>query len=99
MKHENSHPLAGKTVKIKAGVIHPQLSNFGGSMFKVEDYWDKIAGESWMFCDGNPACLIYAMRSGLSDTPIPTDDEVLYGKSMGLGHLVHVSEIEVIDAE
>ena len=94
MKHTNPHPMAGKTVKIKTGVIHPQFENFGGSEFRIEDYWDRVAGKSWMFCDVNPACLIYAMRTGLSNIRIPNDDEVLYGKINGLGHLVHINEIE-----
>jgi hypothetical protein len=46
-----------------------------------------------MDCDGNPACLIYALRSGLMG--LPTDDEVLYGKVGIFGHLVHISEIEI----
>ena len=47
-----------------------------------------------MVCDGNPACLVYAMRSATQDQDIPLDDEVLYGKIGSLGHLVHISEIE-----
>jgi len=37
--------------------------------------------------------MIYGMRCGLSEIPIPIDNEVLYGKIDGLGHLVHISEI------
>lgn len=85
-------PLAGKVVRIKAGITHPQVSGFGGSEYHVEDWWDRVAGKSWMDCNGNPACLIYAMRSGFDG--LPTDDQVLYGKIDGLGHLVHMSEIE-----
>jgi hypothetical protein len=82
----------GKTVRIKEGVQHPQIPDFGGSEFRVEDYWDAMPGnESWMFADGNPACLVYAMRSAFAG--IPTDNEVLYGKVGAFGHLVHVSEI------
>ena len=44
-----------------------------------------------MFCDGNPACLKYAVRSAFA--MLPTDDNVLYGKVNGLGHLVHISEV------
>lgn len=65
-----------------------------GQKYRIEDYWDRVAGKSWMVCDGNPACLGYAMRTGLSDAPVPISDEVLYGKVNGLGHLLHVSEIE-----
>jgi hypothetical protein len=95
MKHENQHPFAGKTVRIKADVKHPQYPTFGGSEIHIEDWWDRVAGKSWMHCDGNPACLIYAMRTGFSDTPTPIDDEVIYGKVGAFGSLVHVSELEL----
>ena len=94
MKHDKSSPLAGKIVHIKEEVTHPQVPDFGGSAYYVEDWWDRVHGESWMFCDGNPACLIYAVRTSLSEAPIPTDDEVLYGKIGPFGHLVHITEIK-----
>lgn len=84
-------PLAGKTVKLKSTVgnwLHAKLAD---QLFEVEDWWQNVAGKSWMFCDGNPACLIYALRSGKEG--LPTDDEVLYGKIGGLGHLIHISEL------
>ena len=93
--HTQSSELAGKIVKIKKDVTHPQVPGFGGSEYRVEDWWDKLTGKSWMDSDGNPACLIYAMRTGMSNNHIPTDDEVLYGKVGPFGHLVHISEIEV----
>lgn len=92
MNHPEPHPLAGQTVRIKEGVEHPQF-RIGGAEYRVEDWWDRVAGKSWMVCQGNPACLIYAMRSGFAR--IPTDNEVLYGKVNGLGVLVHKSEIEM----
>lgn len=94
MNHQKPHPFAGKTVKIKPGVEHFQVENFGGSDFKLEDWWDRVAEKSWMFCDGNPACMIYGLRSGMAG--LPTDNEVVYGKVGGLGHLVHVSELELV---
>ena len=94
MIHQNPHEFAGTTVKIKAEVKHPQAPDFGGSDFRVEDYWDRVSGQSWMDCKGNPTCLVYALRTGCSDVLMPTDDEVLYGKIGSFGHLVHVSEIE-----
>lgn len=93
MIHEKPSPLAGKTVKIKADVKHLQVENFGSSDYRVEDWWDRLTGKSWMTCEGNPACIIYALRTGFSENPI-TDDEVLYGKVGAFGHLVHISEIE-----
>jgi len=91
MLHRESSKYAGKTLKIKADVVHPQIPDFGGSEFRVEDWWDKVTGGSWMNAIGNPAALIYAARS--VNTPI--DDEVLYGKVGPFGHLVHISELEI----
>lgn len=46
----------------------------------------------WGMQDGNPACLIYAMRSGLSGAGFSADDP-WYGKIGHLGELVDVAEI------
>lgn len=94
--HSEKSPLAGKTVRIKAHVTHAQVTDFGGSAYRVEDWQDRVMGKSWMFCDGNPACLVYAMRTGMSKHRVPTDDEVLYGKVGSFGHLLHISEIEEV---
>ena len=95
MKHQTKSPLANMLVTIKPHIKHPQNKNFGGSLIRIEDWWDRVYGDSWMFAKGNPACLVYAMRTGFSEVPIPTDDEVLYGKTEdGLGHLIHTSEIK-----
>ena len=58
----------------------------------IEGLWKDISGKSWMFSEGNPVCLIYAMRSGFEELPI--DDRVYYGKIHDLGELVHESELE-----
>ena len=58
---------------------------------RVEDYWDRVTGGSWMFADGNPAAIAFAVRSAVAG--LPTDDDVVYGKVDGLGHIVHVSEL------
>ena len=100
MKHQEASTLAGKTVTIKPHVKHPQNATFGGSQIMIEDWWDRVTGGSWMFAQGNPACLVYAMRTGLSGVAVPTNDEVLYGHTEdGLGHLIHVSEIEDVNRE
>lgn len=96
MIHTESSPLAGKTVKIRAGRTHPHVTDFGSSDYVVEDWWDRVAGKSWMFCDGNPACLVYALRDPIG---LPMDDEVLYGHIGNFGHLVHISEIEPADGK
>ena len=100
--HPNAHPMAGKTVKIKKEAEHFQDPDFGGSDLVVEDWWDRINEEnkSWQDCGGNPACVVYAMRIGMNMGPsapiqIPPDDEVVYGKTKnGLGHLVHINELD-----
>lgn len=56
-----------------------------------EGSWLELTGTSWMYSDGNPAAIIYAMRSGFSG--LPTDDNVHYVHINGLGHLVHESEL------
>ena len=84
MIHSTPSTLAGTTATVDLGK--------GPTPIRVEDWWDRIAGKSWMFCEGNPAALIFAMRSGLAH--LPTDDEVLYGKTEGgSGVLFHISEV------
>jgi hypothetical protein len=94
MIHSEPSPLAGKTVKIKPDAKHFQQDEFGGEDYQVEDWWDRVSGESWGVCKGNPACIVYALRISQSAQPIPNDDEVLYGKVGCLGHLVHISELQ-----
>ncbi len=84
MIHSNPSPLAGTTITVDLGD--------GPEPVRVEDWWDRVAGRSWMDCDGNPAALTYAMRSGLARLPI--DNNVLYGKrSTGFGMLFHTGEV------
>jgi hypothetical protein len=49
-------------------------------------------GKSWMDMYGNPAALMYAMRSGLEGLPIT--GTVYYGKVGVLGELFHESELK-----
>lgn len=80
--------LAGKEIIIKSG-------EYKGQPYIVEDWWINIShGKSWMASYGNPACMCYAFRTGLSSIDIPDDNEVLYGKIGGFGYLIHISEIE-----
>jgi len=97
VKHVEQSTFASKSVQLHSWVKHPQDETFSSAEFLVEDWWDRVSGKSWMFCDGNPACLVYAIRTGFSEVPIPTNDEVLYGHTRnGLGHLVHISEVKGI---
>jgi hypothetical protein len=86
------------TVRIRDGVTDAaQGAVVGGAEYRIEDLCKYAAGKSWMDSDGNPACLHYAMRSVANHLPI--DNEVLYGKIGSFGHLVHVSEIEMLPGE
>lgn len=89
--HQSAHPLAGQTVTLAP--VAPDGPLVLGVEYRIEDYWDRVSGQSWMNATGNPAALGYAMRTGLAKTTTPIDDEVLYGKIGGLGYLVHASEI------
>lgn len=64
-----------------------------GTEYHIEGYWDEITGTSWMFSDGNPAALNYAMRAAVAGLPI--DNDVLYGKIGAFGFLIHRSEVTV----
>ena len=81
--HAAPFEKAGQTVTLTSGP-------FAGSEYRIEDYWDRLTGGSWMDAAGNPAALQYAMHP-LSGHTVPFDDEVLYGKIGPFGHLVHVS--------
>lgn len=91
--HSTPHPLAGQTVTVRAD-LHGDGP--GAHAFRVEDWNDRVFGQSWTDLEGHPASLVYAMRSALGGLPL--DNEVVYGKVGPFGHLVHVSEIEGGDA-
>ena len=90
--HEEKHPLAGQTVILNLKGKHPHIPESDEPIeYRLEDWWDKVSGGSWMNATGNPAALMYAGRSGIADLPL--DDEVVYGKVGSFGHLIHVSEL------
>ena len=90
MKREKFR-FAGQTVKIRK-----DIQKFGGADFTIEDYWENVnGGTSWMNSNGNPAAMMYAIRTGSQDFKDPIDNEVVYGKIGALGHLFHVSELEL----
>ncbi|MGY5048242.1 hypothetical protein ACWDE0_21820 [Streptomyces sp. 900105755] len=92
-RHTTPHPLAGETVTVKAKL---DSSGITEHEFRLEDWNDRLFGQSWMDMQSHPACLKYAVRSGLAGLPL--DNEVVYGKVGHFGHLVHVSEIAGGDA-
>lgn len=87
-----THPQAGKTVTVvpAAAVFgHADCTPFD---YRIEDWNDRVFGQSWQVMAAHPASLGYAVRGAVAG--LPTDNEVVYGKDdYGLGHLVHVSEI------
>ena len=87
MLYDEPSEHAGKTVRIKSG-------KYAGEDYLVEDWWYRVGGGSWMSANGNPACMNYGVRSAF-DQPIPTDDNVLYGKIDGYGCLIHISELDL----
>lgn len=89
--HAEPHPLADELVQVKLAGRHHQFGDMQERETRIEDWWDRVAGFSWMHADGNPACLIYAARSGFSHLPI--DNEVVYVKYGGIGVLLHASEV------
>jgi hypothetical protein len=87
-RHTSPHPLAGQTV-----TVHANLNGADGPhQFTVEDWNDRLFGQSWQVMEGHPASMVYAMRTAFAN--VPADNEVVYGKVGCFGHLVHVSEIE-----
>jgi hypothetical protein len=91
--HDRRHPLAGRTVRLPSEMgpddLHGELA---GREFRIEDWWDRVAGESWQESDGIPAVLHYAAR--VRANGLPPDDDVVYGKAGALGYLLHVTEVE-----
>lgn len=85
--------LDNKVVKIKETSTHRQVPNFGGSEIHIEGLWSQIHGTQWYHCESNIACVIYGLRC--IENNLPIDDAVYYGKINGLGHLVHISELEI----
>lgn len=86
----DKHQLARKTVTVNLkGKPYENLVD--GCKYTVEDWVENVMGGSWGVQQGNPACLIYAMRSAMAGIGI--DEEVVYGKVNGIGYLVHVSEL------
>lgn len=84
MIHNDPHPLASHTVTVTIeGETYP---------YRIEDWADRVIGQSWQTTAGHAAAMQYAMRSGLS-AHLPIDDEVLYGKIGYFGQFVHISEI------
>ena len=88
MVHDTQHPLAGK----KVNLVDARTREATGTEFSVQDWWDVLGSGCWQDNLNNFACIKYASRV-LASSSIPRDDEVVYGKVNGMGHLMHVSEL------
>ena len=64
----------------------------------IEDEDTAIFSGGWGVQQGNPACMLFAMRTGLEG--LSTDEgRVYYGKIGYLGELVHESELKTTTIE
>lgn len=92
-----THPLAGKTVRLKENIGRfLQGNKAGGAEFVVEDWADNVLGQSVWTAQGNIAAIEYSLRTACNGNNIPMDNKGIYGKVGGFGHIVHESEIIVI---
>lgn len=97
--HEERHPRAGQTVKLRPGVMlydYPRDEWLDGAdiRFMVQDWADRLLRQSWLDSDlGNPTVFAYAAR--VAKDGLPEDEEVVGGKNLatGLTYMVHVSEL------
>lgn len=90
----DTHPLAGKTVKLSDG-LGPCFAggDISGAEFIVEDWAENVLGCSVWAADRNPAALEYAIRMFSNGKMVPIDNNAVYGKVGIFGHIVHDSEI------
>lgn len=84
-------PYAGMTVKTKPDVGSDMRPTLGNCEFVIEDWWQNVAGVSWIDSGNDYRVRKYALRIG--GTKVPVDDEVLYGKIGPSEYLFHVSEL------
>ena len=82
----------GSTYRIK-GKSHYFKKKYGTSnpYIRIEDTDRQVFGGSWRDQIGNPACMIFAMRSGFEGVGT---GKVYYGKIGNMGELVDISELE-----
>lgn len=84
--------MAGQTVALR--LTEPIWTGLDpGAVMVVEDWWDRVSGQSWKVARSNPAAIVYAIRTAFMRQSIPDDDEVVYGRVGGIGYLFHVTEL------
>jgi len=78
-----------KYFKEKYGTSNPEI--------RIEDTDKEVFGGSWGDQQGNPACMLFGIRSGMEN---PKEGGILsdvwYGKVQGFGELVYGCELEEV---
>ena len=54
MIHSEAHPLAGQTVTLALSRDAPDFKS--GDEYRIEDWWDRVSGRSWMDASGTAVC-------------------------------------------
>jgi hypothetical protein len=84
--HTDPHPLAGRTVPL-----------LDGRQVEVEDWADRVLGESWR-SSLTPVAIVYTAR--VVRREVPWDEDVVYAKdATRFAVLIHVSELAPDDRE
>lgn len=98
-KPRERSPYAGCEMMTRPDVGKDPFSgrDLSNQRFIVEDWWENVYGRSWMVSDGNPAAMIYGIRTGMKRGTVPSDNNVVYGKIDGMGYLLHVSELCILE--
>lgn len=79
MTHPHPHELAGQTVL------------WGAYAFKVQDWWDRVSGQSWNDVPRKGPELTYALQ--MRRAGVPADDEVVVGTIGGDTVLLHNTQL------
>lgn len=101
--HTEEHPMAGHRVTAFVRRADKALGSVTVEETEVvvEDWADRVWGDSWGIQDGNPTAMIYAIRVGFLRNVEPNAfesvEEVVYVKSDGLAMLVHDTELGPTD--
>lgn len=93
--HGQPHPRSGDEVLLSVNTRDPLRGQVvSGKTFRIEDWADRVFGTTWDRAAnmGNWAAKHYSMR--VDTVGLREDNEVVYGKIDGFGHIVHVSEFE-----
>ena len=88
VEKNKEYRIKGKSpyFKGKYGTANPNIT--------IEDKDTALWSRGWGMQDGNPACMLFGMRSGMEG--LPWGGVVYYGKIGGFGELVHETELEEV---